>query len=53
MTTKTREQKLVEAQKIKAALAELLQSRVPMNQDEFEKACEFYAQAVIMVARLS
>jgi hypothetical protein len=39
--------------KIKAALAELLQMDVPMNQDEFEKACELYGQAVVMVARLS
>jgi len=53
MTTKTREQKLTDAKKIKTALAELLKMNAPMNQDEFEKACELYAQAVIMVARLS
>ena len=53
MTTKTKEQRLNDAKKIKAALAELLQMDMPMNQDEFEKACDLYAQAVIMVARLS
>lgn len=53
MTTKTREEKLRDANKVKAALAELLQSGVPMNQDEFEKACELYAKAIVMVARLS
>ncbi len=53
MTTKTKEQRLNDALKIKAALAELLQMDVPMNQDEFVKACDLYAQAVIMVARLS
>lgn len=51
--TKTREQKLIDAKKIKAALAELLQSGMPMNADEFEKACDLYGQAVVMVARLT
>ena len=53
MTTKTKEQQLDNAKKVKAALAELLQSGVPMNEHEFEKACGLYAQAVIIVARLS
>lgn len=51
--TKTKEQQLDNAKKVKAALAELLQMDVPMNQDEFVKACDLYAQAVIIVARLS
>ena len=51
--TKTKEQQLNNALKIKAALAELLQSGVPMNAHEFEKACDLYAQAVIIVARLT
>ena len=51
--TKTKEQQLDNAKKVKAALAELLQSGLPMNQDEFVKACDLYAQAVIIVARLT
>lgn len=51
--TKTKEERLANAKKVKAALAELLQSGVAMNEHEFEKACDLYAQAVIIVARLS
>ena len=50
---KTREDKLHDAMKIKTVLAELLQSDMPMTPEEEAKACELYAKAVLMVARLT
>lgn len=51
--TKTREEKLKEAMHIKGTLATLLQSGLPMTPEEEAKACELYAQAVLLVARLT
>lgn len=36
----------------RAALAELLQSGIPLTEEEFERACRMYAEASIMVWRL-
>ena len=50
---KTKDERLQDALKIKAVLAELLQQRTPMTPEEEAKACELYAKAVVIVARLT
>lgn len=53
MMNKTKDERLQDAMKIKATLATLLQSGLPMTPEEEAKACELYAKAVLMVARLT